>query len=87
MFNSLPFKPKKQKQLQRRTLSALDATAFNKLPKIKAGRFLDILLFKKLKLKKKEKQVKSKKAKAPSAFKVNYLHWLKNKKNKSSKKY
>ena len=80
MFNSLPFKPKKQKHLQRRTLSALDATAF-KVPKIKAAKILDILLFKKLKLKKKEKQVKSKKAKAPSAFKLNYLHWLKNKKS------
>ena len=70
-------KPKKKLHIQGRTFSALDATTFNKLPKLKASDLLDLLFIKKLKLQKKKKTKKSKGKQSLSAFRVNYQHWLK----------
>lgn len=69
------FKPRKSR-IRGRTLSALDATTLTKLQKLNASHFLDLLFAKKLKLQK-NKSKKSKKEKSLSAFKANYLHWLK----------
>ena len=69
------FKPKKKFHIQGRTFSALDATTFNKLPKLKASALLDLLFMKKLKLQKDKKSRKKKQS--LSAFKENYQHWLK----------
>ena len=68
------FKPKKKFHIQGRTFSALDATTFNKLPKLKASDLLDLLFIKKLKLQKDKKSIKKKQS--MSAFRENYQHWL-----------
>ena len=68
-------KPKKKFNILGRTFSALDATTFNRLPKLKASDLLDLLFIKKLKLQKDKKSRKKKQS--LSAFRENYQHWLK----------
>ena len=67
-------KPKKKLHIQGRTFSALDATTFNRLPKLRASDLLDLLFIKKLKLQKDKKSRKKKQS--LSAFRENYQHWL-----------
>ena len=75
----------------RRDLQAVPALAM--LPDLKemesiVNSFLDILFLKKSKLHEKENKLKrSKKQKSPSAFRVNYLQWLKSNKGNVERIY